>query len=366
METLKIAWFNWKCIKNPEAGGAEVFTHEVARRLTKMGHEISLITSQSKDLPPKEVINGYKVLRSGNRFTVYIKARKIYNRYFKGKVDVVIDEINTIPFFTVTYVKEPIVVLIHQLAREFWLYELKPPISWIGYFIEPYYLRLYRSKPTITVSKSTKGDLETLGFKRTFIVPEGLSLKPIDKIPEKEEKPTIIFLGRLRRVKRPDHALKAFIHVKKEIPKSKLWIVGDGPLKKALKKLVKKYGLENDVIFYGKVSEKEKIKLLRRAHVLVFPGIREGWGLVVTEANSQGTPAVAYDVPGLRDSIKHMNTGILVPKDDIKALAKSLILILQHEDLRKKLTKNALEWAKNFNWDKTAMEFSRILKQIIQ
>ena len=364
MESIRIAWFNWRCIKNPEAGGAEVFTHEVARRLVKMGYDISLVTSQPGNLPSEEVIEGYRVLRSGNKYTVYLKAKKIYETFLEDDVDLVIDEINTVPFFTVMYVKEPVVVLIHQLAREFWLYELKPPISWIGYAIEPHYLKLYRDRPAITVSNSTKSDLKALGFRKIFIVPEGLSLEPLDKLPEKEKEPTIVFLGRLKKVKRPDHAIKAFIYVKKEIPRSKLWIVGDGPLKPSLKKLIEKMGLEEDVIFYGRVNEREKIELLRRAHVLVFPGIREGWGLVITEANSQGTPAVAYDVPGLRDSVRHMKTGILVPRDDIKALANSLILILENEDLRKKLSINALNWAKNFSWDRTAIEFSKVLKQV--
>ena len=176
MEALQILWFNWRCIKNPAAGGAEVFTHEVAKRLVRMGHELTLITSKPKGLPEKEEIEGYTVWRSGGRYTVYLKARKIYQEYFKGKVDIVIDEINTIPFFTVKYVKEPVVALIHQLAREYWLLEMYPPLSLLGYFLEPRYLRLYRDTPTITVSQSTKKDLEELGFRKIYVVSPGISV----------------------------------------------------------------------------------------------------------------------------------------------------------------------------------------------
>ncbi|RLE63178.1 MAG: glycosyltransferase family 1 protein [Thermoprotei archaeon] len=362
METLRIAWFNWKCIKHPEAGGAEVFTHEVARRLAGKGHEVTLVTSRPKGLPAEEKIEGYKVLRAGGKYTVYLKARKIYMERIRGKADLIVDEINTLPFFTVKYAKEPVIALIHQLAREYWLIEVKPPLSWIGYLLEPKYLSLYKNIPTITVSESTKRDLEELGFERTHIVPEGLNMKPLEKFPEKDSDPAIIFLGRLKKSKQPDHAVKAFKLVVEEVPDARLWIVGDGPLKSKLEKLVKRLGLEKKVVLCGKVDEKEKIKLLTKAQVLVFPAVREGWGLVVTEANACGTPAVGYDVPGLRDSIRHRETGILVPSGDTEALAEALTSLLIDDRLREKLSKNALEWSKQFSWDDTTERFWKVLE----
>ncbi|RLG71489.1 MAG: glycosyltransferase family 1 protein, partial [Thermoprotei archaeon] len=208
METLRILWMNWKCIKHPEAGGAEIYTHEVAKRLVKMGHEVTLLTSSFPGAKSKEIIDGYTVLRAGNRFTVYIRAREIYEKMFKGKVDVVIDEINTLPFFTVKYVRENVVALIHQLAREYWFYETPLPLSILGYFLEPRYLKLYRKYPTITVSNSTKEDLKRLGFENIHVVPPGVSLKPLSSIPAKNKEPTIIFIGRLKKAKRPQHVIK--------------------------------------------------------------------------------------------------------------------------------------------------------------
>ncbi len=365
METMRIAWFNWKCIKHPEAGGAEVFTHEVARRIAGMGHEVTLITSRPKGLPLREEVDGYTVLRSGNKFTVYLNAKKLYEKYLENRVDVIIDETNTLPFFTIIYVREPVIALIHQLAREYWFLETKPPLSIIGYLMEPQYLKLYKNVPTVTVSNSTKEDLERLGFKKIHVVPEGLSIKPLNELPDKEEDPTIIFLGRLRKIKRPDHVVKAFIEVVREEPQSKLWIVGDGPLRRRLEKTVEKNGLSSNVVFHGRVGDEEKVRLLRKAHVLVLPGVREGWGLVVIEAYSQGTPAIAYDVPGLRDSVRHLKTGILVPQGNIRLLAKSMIYVLQNNKLREKLAREALEWSKQFDWNNTAMELLKVIKTYI-
>lgn len=322
------------------------------------------MTSRPEGLLAEEEIEGYRILRAGGRYTVYLKAREVYTEKLKGRVDLIIDEINTLPFFTIKYVREPVVALIHQLAREYWLLEVKPPLSWIGYFLEPKYLSLYRNTSTITVSESTRRDLERLGFKRIRIVPEGLSVKPLEKLSEKNGDPAVIFLGRLKKTKRPDHVVKAFKLVAKEVPDAELLLVGDGPLKPKLEKLVERLGLEGKVTFYGKVSEEGKVELLTRAQALVFPAVREGWGLVVIEANACGTPAVGYDVPGLRDSIKHEVTGILVPSGDVKALAGALTNIITDSKLREKLSTNALEWSKQFSWDKVAEEFMKVIANV--
>jgi glycosyltransferase involved in cell wall biosynthesis len=292
---------------------------------------------------------------------VYLKARKNYLNYFKGKVDVVIDEINTIPFFTPLYVKEKKLALIHQLAREFWFYETKFPLSIIGYAIEPRYLKLYKDIPTLTVSNSTKQDLIELGFKEVFIIPEGLNHKHNPKsIYPKEKNFTLIFVGRLKRAKLPDHAIKAFNIVKKQIPEARLWIVGDGYLKSELQKIA-----GDGITFFGKVSEKEKYELMSRAHALIVPGVREGWGLVVIEANSVGTPAIGYNVHGLRDSIRDGENGLLVKQNSPEAMAKAIMKLYNDEKLRNQLSENALEYAKQFSWDKSAEEFEKVVEGVV-
>jgi len=358
---MRILVFNWRCWLNPFGGGAERFTYEVFSRLVRRGCSVTWFTSRFPGCLDEEVVDGVRLIRAGGRFTVYSEARKYYIKYFKDGFDIIIDEINTKPFMTVDFVRDtPIAALIHQLAREFWSYEMFFPLSVIGrYFLEDRWLRKYCSIPTITVSESTKCDLEDLGFREIYVVSEGLNIKPLGELPEKEEKPTIIFLGRLKRVKQPEHALKAFKHVKEEIPDARLWIIGDGPLRKRLERRA-----FNGVRFFGRVSEEEKINLLRRAHVLVFPGVREGWGLTVIEAASQGTPTVAYDVPGLRDSVRHMETGLLTPANDVERLAENLIKILRNSELRIAFSKRALAYSRLFNWDNTADQVFNILKSV--
>jgi glycosyltransferase involved in cell wall biosynthesis len=229
---MHILWFNWRDILNPEAGGAEVFTHEVMKRLTKRGYQTTLFTSRFKRCQLNENIDGVDIIREGNKYTVY-KQAKNYLKAYKHHYDLIVDEINTRPFFTPKFVKEkPVIALIHQLARDFWFYETKFPLNYIGYYyLEKKWLSNYKDIITLTVSNSTKIDLEELGFKKLLVVPQGLNVTPLSNVKEKEANPTVIFIGRLKKAKLPHHALQAFSIIKREIPDAKMWVIGDGYLR---------------------------------------------------------------------------------------------------------------------------------------
>jgi glycosyltransferase involved in cell wall biosynthesis len=361
---LKILILNWRCWLNPDAGGAEVFTREVAEGLTKRNHIVTLFTSKFNGCKPEENISGVHILRAGNKYSVYWKAKEYYKKcFFKKDYDIIIDEINTRPFLTPKFVNngEKIVALIHQLAREYWFYETPFPISHIGYyFLENRWLKNYVNVPTVTVSESTKKDLLNLGFREVFVVTEGLNFKPLAEVPEKEKFPVVVYVGRLKRAKRPDHAVRAFKIVREKVPEARLWVIGNGYFRKELERMA-----VGGVRFFAGLSNGKRRELIRRAWVLVNPSVREGWGLNVIEANALGVPCIAYDVAGLRDSIKDNVTGLLAEDEHVEDLAEKILLVLRDDALREKLSKNALECAKKFNWDKTTKKFMKVLEQVI-
>ena len=214
---LRVLWLNWRDIEHPEAVGAEVFTHEVMRRLVKKGYHMTLFTERFPNSLEAECLDGVRIKRQGNRYTVYSKARNHYKEY-KSNYDIVVDEINGRPFLTPKFVKSnPILALSHHISLESWTYEVPFPLNYIGYyFFQTRGLSCYQTIPTVTVSKSSKKNLEkTFGFRKVFVVPEGLSIAPLDEILQKECVPTIIFLGRLKRNKLPHHAIGAFNIIKK-------------------------------------------------------------------------------------------------------------------------------------------------------
>lgn len=346
---LKILWLSWRDIKNPDAGGAEKVAIETTKRFVKEGAKVTIFTSGFKNSARKEIINNVEVIRSGNLLTCRLKAFLYYlkNRDF----DVIIDEINTIPFFSVLYAKDKTIALIHQLAREYWFTQTFWPFSNLGYYFEPLILKLYRHRPTLVVSKSTYQDLKRLRFADVEIIREGLDFKPVSSAAQTN---LILFIGRLTPAKGPKDAIAAFKIISQKLTESKLTIIGQGDPKftKSLKIFTKENGLTSKVSFKGFISQKEKIELLKKAKIILIPSIREGWNLVATEASATCCVPIAYDVPGLRDSIKNGQTGILVANNP-QALAQGAILILKNDLLRSKMAEAGYLWSKHFSWENT-------------
>jgi glycosyltransferase involved in cell wall biosynthesis len=310
---VRILVFNWKDLAHPLAGGAEVVTEEVARVLVRRGHSVTLFAARVAGRPERETIEGVEVVRRGGRLGVYRAARRFWSSEGRGRYDVVVDEINTRPFLTPRFVGDtPIVALIHQLAREIWFYETPFPVSVVGrYVLEPRWLRAYRDVPALTVSQSSADSLARYhGWRNVTVIPEGLNPHPVPG-PPKEPDPTVVFLGRLVAMKQPEDALEGFAVLSRQIPTARLWMIGDGPLLRRLRKHA-----PESVSFLCRIERGELRERLARAHVLVATSVREGWGLNVSEAAACGTPAIGYAVPGLVDSLTASGGATVAPSPE--------------------------------------------------
>lgn len=319
---MRVLVYNWRDLAHRQAGGAEVYTDHVAREWVQAGHEVTLFCSAVDGCPERETVaGGYQVVRRGTRHAVYREARRFWDAEGRGRFDLVIDEVNTRPFGCPRWITEvPVVALIHQVAREVWFYETSLPVAVVGRFwLERHWLAPYRDTPTVTVSHSSKQSLDAYGLRNVRVVPEGFdpSVKRLP-IPAKESTPTFAFVGRLASNKRPHHAIKAFGIVRKQIPEARLWVMGTGPMGRRLRRKAPA-GVE----FLGWVTDEEKHDRISRAHALLVTSVREGWGLVVTEAAAVGTPSYGYNVAGLRDSIS-VSGGTLV-NEHPSALASNLL-----------------------------------------
>jgi len=358
---LRILWLTWKDLGHPQAGGAEVLTHEVTKRLATAGNDVTVFTSGYDGCNAQETIDGVRVIRSGTyRSSVFSAARHYYESNLgEHGFDVIVDAINTRPFNASRFARngERVVALISQLAKEYWFYETPFPLSYIGYyFLENRWLRGYVNIPTITVSQSTRKELLELGFNKVEVIPLGINFEPLENLGEKESYPVIAYAGRINRAKRPDILVKAFRRVRERLPNSELWFIGKGPFENKLKELA-----GEGVKFFDDVSNSERRALLKKAWVLTNPSVREGYGLNIIEANALGVPCVAYDVPGLRDSIRDNETGLLVKASGPDPLSETLLRILTDDSLRMRLSRDALRHSREFTWDRTAEEFMTLL-----
>jgi glycosyltransferase involved in cell wall biosynthesis len=356
---MRVLILNWRDVRNPRSGGAEVVTHEIATRLVRRGHEVAWITSRSAGLPAEELVDGVRILRAGSELTTRAHAPSLARR--EGW-DVLVEEINTLPYLSPLWSRAPSVLFIHQLARDVWWYESPRALAPIGFLAEPLYLQAYRACPKITVSASTRDDLRSLGLRGPIhIVPESVSIPPLERLLRKEPRGRLVSIGRLVPSKRPGHVIRALAALRDRLPQARLTLVGEGPERGHLERLAGELGIAPAVAFAGRVSEDEKRRLLEEADLLVACSVREGWGLTVTEAARLGTPAVTYDVPGFRDSIVDGRTGLLTEPEPV-ALAASVHALLQDPDRYARLREAAWRTAAELSWDRTASAFERVLR----
>jgi len=368
---MKILWFTWKDMKNPLAGGAEAVNENLAKKLVENGHEVIFLVAGFTGGLLQEKINGYTVIRLGNKWTIYWKAFRYYRKNLIGWADLAIDEMNTVPFFTKFYVKEKNIILSYQLCREVWFYQMFFPLSLIGFLVEPLYLWLIRDKIVLTESESAKEDFQKYGFKKDniFIFPVGLDLDLITEDEflnqKKELEPTILYIGSLRKMKRPFHVLKAFEYAKKNIPNLKLFIAGFGDTaysKKFIAK-IKRSKFSSDISYFGRISKEKKVDLMRKSHIICATSVKEGWGMVITEANSQGTPAIVYDVDGLRDACKNNFTGLVTRKNPYD-LSKKIIELLGDINRYEKLRYNSWQDSSSYTSKRSYEVFIGIIKSL--
>lgn len=366
---MNILWLAWKDLNHPQRGGAELVLHELINRQLAEGHYVTLLTAHYPGAKEKETLaNGLNIIRIGqNRYLHSLQALLYYLRHLRGKFDLLIETVNTAPYFSLWFRgRAKGLALYHQLARDVWFFETKAPINWVGYYlIEPFctWLLGKAKAPLITVSESTKQDLARFGWKtdRTHIISEGITLKPVTSLAElkKFDRPTMLSFGALRGMKRTLDQIKAFEIAKQTLPRLQLKLAGDasGPYGEQVLAAIRKSAYKNDIEYLGRTTEQEKQELMQRAHVITVTSVKEGWGLIVTEAASQGTPAVVYDVDGLRDSVRNGQTGLItVPKP--QALAAGIVQLITNPSLYQTMQHTAWEWSKQMTFDQSYLDFT--------
>lgn len=306
---MRILMCTWRDKTHPAAGGAEVYTEEVVSRWAAQGHEVTMLTAHVDGRPDDEVLDGVRRVRSGSRFGVYRAAERWYRRHGRGAFDVIVDQVNTRPFFCHTWQPDvPVVAFYHQTCEEIWSHEMPWPASWLGRrVLEPRWLARMADVPSMAVSASTRDAIARFGVADTVLVPEGLTLPEVTPRIAKEQRPTLVHCSRLVSYKRADHVIEAFRLARRDIPDLQLWMIGGGPLEDRLRA-----DAPDGVHFLGFVPAEEKLRRMAAAHAIVMASVREGWGLVIAEAAALGTRAIAYDRPGLRDAVVAAD-GVLVP-----------------------------------------------------
>ncbi len=352
----RILIFNWRDKKHVYSGGAEVYLHELAIRWVKEGHAVTIFCGNDGKSPRHEVYEGVEVVRRGGFYFVYIWAALYYFLRLRKQTDVIVDAQNGIPFFTPLYARKPIYCLMFHVHQEYLRTSLIHPLYLLAFFLEKKAMPfIYKKTPFITISESTKKDMEKLGLGKagiTLVYP-GVNIDALQP-GVKTKKPSVLYLGRLKSYKSVHVLIKAAPQILKQFPQVEFIIAGFGEEEKKLKQLAKKLGVFEQFSFLGKVSEEEKIELYQKAWVFVNPSLIEGWGMTTIEANACGTPVVASNVPGLRDSVRNPHTGFLVEYGNSDAFASKIMDLLGDKQMLTIMSHEAIAWSEKFDWNKSA------------
>lgn len=367
---MHVVALNWRDLANPRAGGAEVHMEEILRQLARRGHRCTLLSSGFRGGAADEQADGYRIVRAGHELDFNFVVPFLYRRVARADPpDVVLDDINKIPFFSPLWAKAPVLAIVPHLMGTSVFREVNPVLATAVYASEWPVRPVYRNCHFEVISESTRAELIERGWEpgRVSVVHCGIDRETYapDPAVRKSHEPSIVYVGRLKRYKSVDHVIRAMPRVRASLPTATLTIVGDGDGVESLRALAEREGLGDAVRFTGYVPLAEKRRLVQAAHVVVNPSFKEGWGLTNVEANACGTTCVAADSPGLRDSVLHDRTGLLYPYGDVAALAAALRRVLEDSALRTRLEAGGLDWAASLTWERCGDETLAIIDRIL-
>lgn len=366
---LRILVVNWLDRENPQAGGAELHLHETFGRLARRGHEVTALVSGWPGCPPRVALDGLEVHRAGSRYTFSVAARRAYRKSLAARsFDVVVEDLNKVPLFTPLWVEAPVVLLVHHLFGATAFQAGPAPVAVATWLLERPIPWVFRNTPTVAVSESTREDLVRRGMlpEQIEVIPNGVDVDhytPGDT--GRYERPTLLYLGRLKRYKRIDLGLEAVAALVAEGLDVEILIAGDGEDAGALRAKARSLGIEGRARFLGFIDEERKLELLRRSWLHVLTSPKEGWGISNLEAAACGTPSVASDSPGLRESVLDGETGLLVPHGDVRALATALGRVLRDDELRARMSARARAFAEGLSWSAAADALEATLTRVV-
>lgn len=361
---MHVLFCNWRDTRNPEGGGSERYVETMARGLVERGHRVTVACAAHDDAPPDEVIDGVRFVRRGTKLDIYaITALRILMRRY-GRIDLVVDVQNGLPFFTRLVTRKPVVVLVHHVHREQWPVVYPGLFGRVGWWIESQLApRIYRRSRYVAVSNSTRMELVGLGIDRDRITVVHNGNEPAPRVDVvRDPEPRLCVLGRLVPHKQFEHAIDALAALVDDHPSATLDVIGTGWWECELRDHADAAGVGDAVRFHGFVDDRTKHELLAQAWLMVLPSLKEGWGLVVGEAGSHGTPAIAYSTAGgTTESIAHKDSGLLV--DDRAALVAAVADLVDHEDVREFLGDGARRMSHSFTWQASQAAFAATIER---
>jgi len=351
----------------PEIGGVGISAYNTASSLSKIGHDVHVVTIQKGELPEKNIEEGFYIHR------VSWKKIKVFgNILFSIKILKKLKDINP----DIVHVEGLWIGIPGYLAKKI----LKIPYVVTGHgsdvYLQSKLLLNLRSKPVlksadavIALTENMKKEMENICKKNVFVVPNGINLKEFEnlsKIQNIKKEHRILFVGSLVSIKGIRYLIESMKMIRNKYSNAQLVIVGDGTDKYKLEKLVIELDLCNCVSFVGKVPNHKIAQYMIESDIFVLPSLSEGFGIVLLEAMASGLPIVASNVGGIPSLIQNGVNGFLVDPKNPEKIAEKVLFLFNNEDIMIKISKNNKKIVENYDWGKIIMQLENIyLKCII-
>jgi len=367
---VRILLVNWLDRANPQGGGAEIHLFEIFSRIAARGHSVRLVCSGWPGGPAREMVDGIDVTRVSTRYGFALAGRGAVRKALAEEApDILVEDINKVPLFLAGLTEAPFCAIVPHLFGETAFREASWPMAAAVWLAERPLARAYRRAGFHAISESTREDLIERGVRAECIrvIHPGVDAAQFTPDPQagRTASPTFLYVGRLRRYKGVDIAIRAVAIARRHRPDLRLDIAGSGDTRPMLERLARDLGVEDAVWFHGFVTEEAKLQLLRSTWANIFPSPKEGWGITVIEAAACGTPSLASDSPGLKDSVRDGRTGYLVPHGDAEALAGRMLELAAHPERVEALGRAARTYAESLTWDEASRDTERHLQDII-
>ncbi len=349
---------------HPKAGGAEVHVEEIFGRLAARGCEVTIASCRHDGAPAEGVCAGMRVRRLGPLPLYYARAAALCAAETRrDRYDVVVDCLNKMPFYAPLYAAVPVLALCHHLLGETVFLQAPWPVAAAVWSVERMVPWVYRRAPFVVISESTKAELVRRGIAADHIRVSlcGISQPSVPPPAFRDRAQRVVYVGRVEPYKQVDVLLRAMARLSDRFPRAEIVVIGRGRSLPALERLARELSLADRTRFTGWIDDASRDAVLADARVCVCPSKKEGWGLTIVEANALGTPVVATDAPGLRDSVREGRNGFLVPDADVDAFAERIGSLLADEELGSRMSDEARAWSRRFDWDRAADEMAECL-----
>jgi glycosyltransferase involved in cell wall biosynthesis len=346
---------NFRDPAHPEAGGAELHLEEILLEGVRRGWRVTWLAHGFAGGAPEAEHRGMRIVRRGTWWNFNLVVPGVLRREFSNPApDLVVEDVNKVPCFTPWWTRAEVAVIVPHLFGATAFQEASVPVAVYVQLLEALIPTAYRGCRFVVISESTRDDLVRRGIAASAITVVHCGMDHAAYRPgvpsDRAERPTVLYVGRLRRYKGVDWMIHMFPRVLERVPDARLVVIGDGPDKPRLLESLRRSRAGHAVEFLGFVPRDEKARWLRAAWAVVQPSPKEGWGLTVIEAGASGTAVIAADSPGLRDSVRRDETGLLVPYGDDAAMTDALVRVLTDAPLRERLGTAGIAWAERFQW----------------